>query len=111
MPSTGVISRKTRRRAFLSMFLLGTAALILKWIVLPLFYKNILQLPALLSHQCGENLPFCEKSDEFQLERVRFAALKVSKGDLRELQKAVKLAHTDWRDLLMAAGFGHDVSA
>jgi 2-iminobutanoate/2-iminopropanoate deaminase len=29
-------------RAFLSMFLLGTAGLILKWIVLPLFYKNIL---------------------------------------------------------------------
>jgi hypothetical protein len=30
------------RRAFLSMFQLGTAGLILKWIVLPLFYKNIL---------------------------------------------------------------------
>lgn len=54
---------------------------------------------------------FCEESDEVQLERVRFAALKLSKGDLRELKKAVKLAQTDWRDLLMAAGFGNDVNA
>lgn len=65
----------------------------------------------LLSLQCGNNLPFCEESDEVQLERVRFAALKLSKGDLRELKKAVKLAQTDWRDLLMAAGFGNDVNA
>lgn len=55
--------------------------------------------------------PFCEKSDEFQLERVRFAVLKLSGGDLEKLRKAVKLAQTDWRDVLMAAGFGHDVNA
>jgi hypothetical protein len=69
------------------------------------------EVAELLSHQCGNNLPFCEKSDEFQLERIRFAALKLSRGDVRELQEAVKLAQTDWRDLLMAAGFGHDVNA
>lgn len=74
----------------------------------PQFREEVAEL---LSHQCGNNLPFCEKSDEFQLERVRFAALKLRRGDLRELQKAVELAQTDWRDLLMAAGFGHDVNA
>jgi hypothetical protein len=65
----------------------------------------------LLMHQCGNNLPFWQKSDEFELERVRFAALKLSGGDLEKLRKAIKLAQTDWRDLLMAAGFGHDVNA
>jgi hypothetical protein len=65
----------------------------------------------LLMHQCGNNLPFCEKSDEFQLERVRFAALKLSRGNLEKLREAIKLAQTDWRDLLMAVGFGHDVNA
>ena len=39
-----------------------------------------------LLHQCGNNLPFCEKSDEFQLERVRFAALKLSGGDVARIQ-------------------------
>ncbi len=44
----------------------------------------------LLMHQCGNNLPFCEKSDEFQLERVRFAALKLSRGNLEKLREAIK---------------------
>ena len=39
----------------------------------------------LLMHQCGNNLPFLQKSDEFHLERVRFAALKLSGGDLVEV--------------------------
>lgn len=49
--------------------------------------------------------------DEFQLERVRFAALKLSTGSLAGLRRAVELAKLDARDLLMAAGFGHDVRA
>jgi hypothetical protein len=65
----------------------------------------------LLMHRCGTNLPFLQKSDEFELERVRFAALKLSGGNLEKLRQAIKLAQTDWRDLLLAAGFGHDVNA
>ena len=65
----------------------------------------------LLMHQSGNNLPFCERYDEFHLERIPFAALKLSRGKLEDLRKAVKLAQKDWRDLLVAAGFGHDVSA
>jgi hypothetical protein len=66
---------------------------------------------ALLHEQCGANLPFQEKADPNQLERFRFAALKYSDGSLLLLESAVKLAQLDWRDLLMATGFAHDVEA
>src|SRR5437870_2392936 len=65
----------------------------------------------LLLKQCGNNLPFCEKLNEFQLERVRFSALKVSAGNIDKLREAIELAKMDWRDLLVAAGFATDVTA
>lgn len=40
------------------------------------------------------------------LERLRFAALRVSAGVLTGLRDALALARADWRDLLMAADFG-----
>lgn len=61
---------------------------------------------ALLVERCGNNLPFCEQANVFELERLRFAALKLSEGNLSKLRSAVDLANVDWRDLLMAAGFG-----
>ena len=64
----------------------------------------------LLVSECGNNLPSCGKSDQYQLERVRYAAMKLSQGDLTSLQEAIDLAKIDWRDLLMAAGFGEDVT-
>jgi hypothetical protein len=63
----------------------------------------------LLVDECGNNL-FLENMDMFQLERFRFAALKLSAGNLPNLWQAVDLAQQDWRDLLMAAGFGEDVT-
>lgn len=63
----------------------------------------------LLVNECGNNLPFLEKLNPFELERFRFAALKESEGQLDLLQQAVDLAKRDWRDLLMSAGFGEDV--
>src|SRR5207245_727089 len=59
----------------------------------------------LLVEECGNNLPFLEKLDKHDLERFRFAALKVSDGKLSRLYEAVQLAQADWRDLLCAAGF------
>jgi hypothetical protein len=47
----------------------------------------------------------------YELERFRFAALKYSNGDLSRLERAVKLAQEDWRDLLVGAGFADDVEA
>jgi hypothetical protein len=65
----------------------------------------------LLVNQCGSNLPFCESSTPTSLERIRFAVLKLSDGNIAKLQEAVQLAKADWRDLLMAAGFGEDLTA
>lgn len=59
-----------------------------------------------LEHECGANLPFCERSTPESLERLRFAAIKLSEGDLLRLADAIALAKLDWRDLLMAAEFG-----
>jgi hypothetical protein len=45
------------------------------------------------------------------LERYRYAALKLSGGDLGRLRQAIELAKSDWRDLLVAAGFAENVRA
>jgi hypothetical protein len=62
----------------------------------------------LLTDECGSNLPFLENLTSPQLDRYRFAALKISCGRLDLLRQAVEIARTDWRDLLVAAGFGND---
>ena len=64
-----------------------------------------------LEDECGNNLPSCGSLDEYGMERVRFAAIKLSKGNIQKLSKAIDEARMDWRDLLMAAGFGYDVNA
>jgi len=65
----------------------------------------------LLTEECGSNLPFFGGSNPIGLERVRFAALKVSQGQLEKLREAIELAKVDWRDLLVIAGFAHDPQA
>jgi hypothetical protein len=57
----------------------------------------------ILLEQCGTNIPGWESAG---LERLRFAVLKRSNGDLAELQRAVDLAKIDFRDALMWVGFG-----
>lgn len=73
--------------------------------------KDCERAQALLEEQCGTNLPFLSELGPVQLERYRFAAIKVSAGRLGGLERAIALAKTDWRDLLMEADFGHDVRA
>ena len=65
----------------------------------------------LLIDECGSSLPGCEASTPASLERIRFAVLKLSDGDVAKLLDALRLAQTDWRDLLVAAGFAEDVQA
>jgi hypothetical protein len=65
----------------------------------------------LLTHECGSNLPLSGNSTPQSLERIRFAALKVSDGQIEKLKKAIELAKADWRDLLVDAGFAHDTEA
>ena len=64
-----------------------------------------------LEDECGNNIPSCDKHDEFQMERIRFAVLKLSKGETKKLLRAIDEARIDWRDLFMAADFGYDVNA
>ncbi len=80
-------------------------------LVQAIFPKEAETVGKILAEQCGKNLPFCQDKDEYQLERVRFAALKISLGSLVKLQKAVDLAKRDWRDELMWAGFGETLTA
>ena len=64
----------------------------------------------MLVYECGANLPMCDDSDHRGFERLRYAAMKLSGGRLDLLREAIELAKVDWRDLLMAAGFGSDVT-
>ena len=64
---------------------------------------------SLLIHECGNNLPLMDTRSPEELERVRFAVLKLSNGNLVELRKAIQVAQVDWRDTLMGAGFGLSV--
>lgn len=72
---------------------------------------EITVVETLLEEQCADNLPFCESYIPEDMERIRLAALKLSQGSINKLESAVELAKTDWRDLLMSAGFGHDIHA
>jgi len=62
----------------------------------------------LLAEVCGPGLPGASRGVSA---RVQCAALKVSAGRMDRLYDAIALAQTDWRDLLVAAGFAHDVNA
>lgn len=63
-----------------------------------------------LTEECSANLLFLENTNEIELERIRFAVLKLSGGDLNQLLRNIQGAQTDWRDVLMAAGFGYDIA-
>lgn len=49
----------------------------------------------ILEDECGQNLPLCKDSTPKSLERIRFAALKVSDGNVDRLLEAVSLAQLD----------------
>jgi hypothetical protein len=65
----------------------------------------------LLAEECGDNLPLADTLGAAGIERIRFAVLKISQGSLDRLWEAVELAQHDWRDALVGAGFGDDITA
>jgi hypothetical protein len=66
----------------------------------------------MLSERCGVDLPLAGPNrDAASFDRIRFAVLKLSGGDLERLKREIDGANCDWRDTLMAAGFGEDVHA
>ena len=62
----------------------------------------------MLVNECGHNLnlPGQDDPERSDTERVRFAVLKLSKGRLDKLERAVRMAKIDYRDALISAGFG-----
>jgi hypothetical protein len=60
-----------------------------------------------IEEECGNKIPFHEDRNEYEMERIRFAAIKLSNGSIPDLLKAIELAQIDKRDLLMGAGFGN----
>ena len=83
-----------------------------QWLVDRLFKpQHRIEAARMLESQCARNLSSCESADAKSLERLRFAALKISAGELKRLSHAIHEARIDWRDLLMAADFGFEVNA
>jgi|SRR6266850_838736 len=67
----------------------------------------------LIAEKCGAELPLSNHMgpEASGFDRIRFAVLKLSRGDLIALKREIEGAHCDWRDTLMAAGFGEDIHA
>lgn len=70
-----------------------------------------IKITAHVEDECAGILSSCEQATSASLERLRFAALKLSQGDLSKLKEAIGFATVDWRDLLMNADFGYYVEA
>ena len=62
---------------------------------------------SLLTEECSSKLT----RFPVLLDRIHYAVLKLSGGDLDELRKAIRIAQQDWRDALVWAGFGDDIKA
>jgi hypothetical protein len=57
----------------------------------------------LLDHNCGRTLPFRREATAQDLEWTQLAVLRLSKGDVDELNKWVEWANIDERDAVYAA--------
>ena len=66
---------------------------------------------SVLENQIGTNIPFCADATAEGMERIRFAVIRLLAEDRLKEEDVVALAKTDWRDLLIAANFGHDTRA
>jgi len=65
----------------------------------------------LLESRCSNNIPNCKNKSPEGMERIRFSVIKLTKEGINEIDVWLDLAHTDWRDLFMAADFGRDIEA
>jgi hypothetical protein len=63
----------------------------------------------LLLEECSDKLPLVKSAE--LMERIQLAVLKLSKGKAGRLLDEIKSARRDWRDVLVAAGFGNDLEA
>ena len=63
----------------------------------------------ILLEECSDKLPLVKNSNE--IERIQLGILKLSLGDVSKFLEAAHMARRDWRDVLVAAGFGNDLEA
>lgn len=73
--------------------------------------REALEVCDILENECGTEALSCEGWSPAQMERIRFSVLKLAKENTMSLDSAIELAQKDWRDLLMAAGFGNELNA
>jgi hypothetical protein len=69
------------------------------------------QVKQLLIYECGDNLPLLNSLSPSAYDRIRFAVLKASKGDITSFRKMIDRNKQDWRDTLVGAGFAEDLNA
>ena len=66
--------------------------------------QDLREARELLERDCAENIAGVPRMCD--LDRIRFAMIKLSRGTIAGLVDAMVLAQTDFRDALMAADFG-----
>lgn len=69
------------------------------------------QVQILLWELCEDQLTYLHHWDESAWDRITFSILKLSDGDFEKFKNALRLAATDYRDLLVASGFANDIKA
>ena len=62
----------------------------------------------LLREQCAMGLPLMHTAMPKDYDRIRLAVIKLSGGTIEGLERGIREAHIDWRDVLLGAGFGYD---
>ena len=73
--------------------------------------REALEVCGILENECGTEALSCGGWSPQQMERIRFAVLRLTIENTMSLDSAIELAQKDWRDLLMVAGFGNELNA
>ena len=71
------------------------------------------EVSELLSRECSKSLPGVGDTPEWYelIDRIQLATIRGSAWQIEKIKESVSLAHLDWRDLLMGAGFGESLLA
>lgn len=64
-----------------------------------------MEVRQLLINECGNNVYAHGQENMYGLESLRFSALKLSRGDLKNLHRQVRSGNEDFRNLLYGSGF------
>lgn len=65
----------------------------------------------ILAHEVADNLYSCENKTPEEMERVRFAVIKMSEGVIERMKEWIEITKSDWNTLFVAAGFHEDYHA